>query len=488
MRRLCLAVLAALLLSTGCSGEDTAVNEGAAREVESAAAADVDASEPEPAKVDVRMAVPDVWSLDPADAGPASITNRVIADLLYDGLTVLDNGGVPAPGLADRWFVSDDRLVWTFVLPDDLVDGAGGPITARDVKASLERVAARGIADQAATSLTAINGWGDRMAGETGGVAGISAPDATTLVIRLDTPYELLLEVLASPAFGVTGESDDSALRTTGAFRATDDEFRFEAIDADAPVAAIELVTNDAGPAAAVAAGDADWGVLASDDEAAGRDADVIRQPLDLQLAIVARSPDQAERIGVLNALEPLLLATSVDGLTARPTPASSVEGLQPDEVMIDLPTGQLRAFGEAVVDQLEEAGVGVTAVTSNGADFAARIASGEAVLFPIVIAGGTGPASASLRLSVPGASDDVFGPESEARAELARAVVTELDLEQRALFIEALERSLIDDGLLLPVGQFEVRIAIGTRLDGLRHRTDGSLDLSDVAVAPAAS
>ena len=66
----------------------------------------------------------------------------------------------------------------------------------------------------------------------------------------------------------------------------------------------------------------------------------------------------------------------------------------------------------------------------------------------------------------------------------LAEAVVSELDIEQRDLLIDALERSLIDSGLLLPIGQFEVRVALGHRLDGLRHRADGTLDLSEVRPA----
>ncbi len=489
MRRLCLAALSVLLLTTSCAGEDAGLDESAAREVEPLDDANLPISDDaadEP--IVLGLAVPEGWSLDPADAGPASLTNRVIAGLLYEGLTSLDSERVPEPALADRWFVDEDRVTWTFVLPETLTDGAGEPLTARDVKLSLERVAARGGADQAATSLTAITGWSDRMNGDTGGVAGISAPDDTTLVIRLDTPYELLLEVLASPALGITGEAVDGSLRTTGAFHGTDDSLRFESNDATSSVAAVQLVESDDGPSAALSAGDADWAVLATGEGAGGLDADIIRQPLELEVAIVARNPVEGERLGLLSALEPLTLAPTVDGLTARSTARPADSGSLPAAAIVDLPEGQLEGLGDAVVAQLEAAGVAALAVTSESDEFAARVASGEALLFPIVIAGGTGPASAALRLSVPGASDDVFGPESESRAELAAAVITELDVEQRGLFIDALERSLINDGLLLPIGQFEVRIAISTRLDGLRHRSDGTLDLSAAKLADTES
>jgi hypothetical protein len=485
MRRVLLAFLAFLLLTSACAGGPPALDDSAAREVDridttDPASAETIAAEP----VSLRLAVPADTSLDPADAGAASLTNRVVSDLLYEGLTSLDDDSRPQPALADRWFVSDDRLLWTFVLSAGLVDGAGEPITARDVKASLERVARRGPADQAATALTAIAGWADLMAGDAGGVAGLSATDDSTLVVRLDSPYELLPEVLAAPAFGVTGEREDGSLRTSGAYALGDESDVFEALDPDAPVTRVELVRAADGPAAAMAEGDADWAVLANGEGAGGLPADIVRQPLELNLAMVARSPLTEARLGLLGALEPLLLATEVDGLIARPAPATAADGAIPDAALVEVLTGPLARLTDAVVAQLEAAGVAVVPVESDEATFAARVASGDALLFPVVIAGGTGPGSALLRVAVPGASDDVFGPESEARAELAEAVVSELDIEQRVLLIDALERSLIDSGLLLPIGQFEVRVALGHRLDGLRHRADGTLDLTEVRPA----
>lgn len=484
MRRVCIAFLAFLLLTSACAGDRPTLDEGAAREVD---AVDPTTSAGTDTPLTVRLAVADGWSLDPADAGAASITNRVVADLLYEGLTAIGADGRPEPALAERWFVSDDRTTWTFVLPDTLVDSDGETITSRDVKDSLERVAARGPADQAAGALTMISGWNDRMTGAAGGVAGISAPDATTLVIRLESPYELLLDVLASPAFGVTGETAEGTLRTTGAFTGTDDPLVFAAVDLADVVGRIELVITGDSPAAAVSSGDADWGVLETGEGAGGMNADVVRQPLDLEVAIVARSPVEEVRLGLLGTLEPLLLAGSVAGLTARAADTVPAVDTVPGAALVDVPMGPLEALGQAVVDQLEEAGVTVLAVESASDEFAARVAGGDALLFPIVSAGGTGPASALLRIAAPGAGDDVFGPQSDDRAELAEAVATELDLEQRALFVDALERSLIDAGLLLPIGQFEVRVALGHRLDGLVHRADGTLDVSAVELASPA-
>lgn len=482
MRRVCFALLACLLWATGCSGDPTP-DEGAAREVEPLEASPSgDDATADDGPLTLRLAVPAEWSLDPADAGAASITNRVLADLLYEGLSRLDADGQPVPALVERWFVSDDRLTWTFVLPETTAFNDGAALTARDVKASLERIAARGPADQAATALTAVTGWTDLMSGAAGGAAGITAPDDTTLVVQLDSPFELLLDVLASPAFGVTAETGDG-LRTSGAYRVGDDSFVLDAVDADAAVPHVALVEYGDGPTAAVTDGEADWAVLTSDEAASGLGADVVRQPLELELAIVARSPEEAERIGLLTSLEPLLLANAVDGLVARPTASIPGEGTMPDSVTVDVPAGVLGELGDSVVAQLEDAGINAVTVASDADEFADKVASGDALVFPIVLAGGTGVAGSVLRVAAPGASDDVFGPESDTRAELAAAIVSELDLEQRALFIEALERALIEEALLLPIGQFEVRVALSHRLDGLRHRDDGTLDLSDVTL-----
>lgn len=483
MRRVCLAFLAALLLTTACSGERPTLEEGAAREV-----GPTETIEPSvvttTAPVTVRLAVPETWSLDPADAGAVSLTNRVLADLLYEGLTTLGDDGLPAPALATRWFASEDRLSWTFVLAETATDGSGRPITARDVKASLERIASRGPADQAATALTAVSGWTDRMTGAAGGVAGIMALDDTTLVIELDTRFELLLEVLASPAFGITGADDDGSLRTTGAYAATDDPTVLVAVDPDATVDRIELVPVDGDIAAAIDSGAADWGVIDPDESVADIESLVIRQPLELEVAIVARSPIESVRLGLLGTLDPLALAPTVEGLVARTAGDPADSPAPPSVALVDVPSGELAALSNAVVGQLEDAGIAVLPVASDVDGFAARVAAGDALMFPIVVAGGTGPASAVLRLGVPGGTDDVFGPQSTARAELAEAVVTETDVEQRALFIEALKQALIDEGLVLPIGQFEVRIALSRRLDGLAHRPGGTLDLSGVALA----
>jgi peptide/nickel transport system substrate-binding protein len=66
--------------------------------------------------------------------------NAVYQAAMYDSLTGFDleKGGV-GPGVAERWTLSGDGLIWTFHLRKGQVFHNGDPLTAHDVKFSLER-------------------------------------------------------------------------------------------------------------------------------------------------------------------------------------------------------------------------------------------------------------------------------------------------------------------------------------------------------------
>ena len=487
-RQLLLFVVLALL-TTACAGSRPTLEEdGASRQVdevdtlESATDGSEEAIESqEPvASVVLRLGISTEWSGNPAEAGPASLITRVLADLLHEGITSINRDGSTGLGLAERWFVTEDRLTWTFVFPEGLVDGDGEPLVARDMMHSLEAVAARGPSDQAATSLMMISGWSARMYGEAGGVAGIAAPNDTTLVIELDRPYELLLDVLAAPAFGITGESADGGPRTTGAYRYTDDPDVLVAVDSTSAVSTIELVRSDLGGADLLAEGLVDWVVLAPGEGGDELPGDILRQPLDLRVGVVVRLSDPEQRRALLSAIDPVTAVEAVDSLSAliNPIALESPGGLPP-EFTVDIPEGLLAPIGLALVARFEDLGLVVPSVVSGVEDFAARIVSGEALVFPVVMAGGSAGGESSLRVSTPGGVDDVIGPESDERMEIVEAIGAELDEDRRDLLIRALDAQLLDEGLLLPIGRFEVRVGIGPDMDGLRHRADGTLDLS---------
>jgi len=59
---------------------------------------------------------------------------------LYDSLVYPDSEGNPQPHVATRWEVSEDGLIWTFYLRDDVLFHNGDPLTAEDVKFSMDRL------------------------------------------------------------------------------------------------------------------------------------------------------------------------------------------------------------------------------------------------------------------------------------------------------------------------------------------------------------
>jgi len=135
----------------------------------------------------------------------------------YEGLVVYNKQGDIVPGLAERWEISQDRLVWTFHLKPNIRfhpwgDLPGfkhsGILSAEDVVYSLVRCM---------TAPTSFNTWclGDIVARNADGTPAISAVNPLTVSIRLKHPYALLNR-LVSVAGWVYPAGIDKALGTGG--------------------------------------------------------------------------------------------------------------------------------------------------------------------------------------------------------------------------------------------------------------------------------
>jgi len=103
--------------------------------------------------------------------------------LIHDTLVVLDYDGTIKPGLAESWEVSPDGLIYRFHLRRGVRFHSGKPLTAADVKYSLERW------KTTPKSPTAYN---------IDQVTAVEAPDEYTVVLRLSQPFVLLLDNLTS--------------------------------------------------------------------------------------------------------------------------------------------------------------------------------------------------------------------------------------------------------------------------------------------------
>ena len=123
-------------------------------------------------------------SLDPVVAGDDN--SLVYVYLMFDGLVefVPDTLAV-RPALAESWSISPDGLVYTFKLREGIRFHNGRGITADDVAWSINRAVSHPTS-QKKSFFSAL--------------AGVTAPDAKTVVLTLSHRYEAFLAVLASEA------------------------------------------------------------------------------------------------------------------------------------------------------------------------------------------------------------------------------------------------------------------------------------------------
>jgi oligopeptide transport system substrate-binding protein len=151
----------------------------------------------------------EVSTLDPHAA--RGVPEGRVLRCLYEGLVTRAPGTLaPAPGVAESWELSEDGREYVFHLRADARWSNGDPLTAEDFRWSLLRVLDPETAAPFAYELYAIAGALDFATGRDGTgrerlrdaeTVGISAPDARTLVLRLERPVAYFLDLLALPTF-----------------------------------------------------------------------------------------------------------------------------------------------------------------------------------------------------------------------------------------------------------------------------------------------
>src|SRR5665647_3296873 len=80
---------------------------------------------------------PEPDSIDPANNESVDGASLLVHG--FEGLMKLDNKGVPQPGMASAYTVSDDLMTYTFTLRDDIKWNDGEPITAEQFIYSWKR-------------------------------------------------------------------------------------------------------------------------------------------------------------------------------------------------------------------------------------------------------------------------------------------------------------------------------------------------------------
>lgn len=128
-------------------------------------------------------------ALDDPDEGPVALPSAVLLSAVGRGLVAYDAEGGVAPGLADRWMVTDDGLSYIFRLGDAAWPD-GETVTSRQVVRRLDRARARRSDNRLRPMLEAIGQ--------------IVTVTPQVIEIRLTTARPPLLELLAQPAFTLT--------------------------------------------------------------------------------------------------------------------------------------------------------------------------------------------------------------------------------------------------------------------------------------------
>ena len=148
-------------------------------------------------------------TLDPAFIADAGDVQFLLQ--LYAGLTRLDETGEPYPSLASGWEISDDGLIYTFAVREDLEFSDGAPLVAEDVRRSWLRLLDPAVGATAPDVLSVIAGASERLAGDADeDEVGIEAPDDETLVVTLTHPASYFLDIVATPATFVVPANADA--------------------------------------------------------------------------------------------------------------------------------------------------------------------------------------------------------------------------------------------------------------------------------------
>ena len=124
--------------------------------------------------------------------------NNILRDL-FEGLASTDADMRIVPGQAESWSVSDDGLIWTFILREGLKWSDGVPITAADFVSGMQRAVDPATAAKMPDLTYKIENARRILDGEmTPEMLGVSAPDERTVIIRLISPSPLIPQIVAS--------------------------------------------------------------------------------------------------------------------------------------------------------------------------------------------------------------------------------------------------------------------------------------------------
>ncbi len=467
--------------------------------------------------------------VDPVEASLASPSDLMVLDLLHDGLTRLDDEGIPQPAIATRWEANAARTAFRFHLDPEATFSSGRPITPQAVIASLERVMAAGDSSLAALSLEAVTGFRAFAEGEAPHVSGLTAPDVATVRIGLEAPLSVLPEVLSSPLLSVidpeTIEGDLGTLDLSGDWVVASDEdgsVRVERREgAVGTLAAVELRHYDDDEAAydGFESGEVDWAPVPSSryEDAIDAYGDGAITPFQAELffGMNVSSPSLANaalREAIAKAIDRDAIVEAVYSDLADPLPTvvpAGVVGHDPDRcpecthdpdaaaAIVDYvfpkdnaPTVNIdfdespaqKEMAELVAADLDAVGIPTKLRPLPLEEYKAFVVSGQQELFSFGWIGAYGSPDAYLApLFGSAANDNLTNYQSRLVDGWLDGARAGLDREKNAERWALAETRILKAHVVVPIAQFRTQVVVAERVEGLAIAVDGTVDWAQI-------
>jgi ABC-type transport system substrate-binding protein len=478
----------------------------------------------------LRIGVHAPESYDPAKLSPAAPGDLMIADLLYDSLTQRGDDGVVAPSIASAW-TSKNLVTWRFTLAKRTF-ADGKPLTATDVKASLEHVATVAKDSFAAARLDVIKGFDQLAAGKAKDLRGLRAVDASTLDVTLNQPVSTLPDILSSPLFGIVRVAALAAKQpadgpvASGSFEASaatrDGVHLAPRADAGVALDAIDLryFKDDAAAYKAFTNGDIDVAPVpaAAYDDAVDEYGDGAIVPFQAELffAMNLKSPtfqDAAFRRAIAAAIDRDAVVSKAYGGRAQPLATlvpAGVTGHDPAacaklcdanvtraklqlreakdktaKVFVDVDdTEPQTAMAKVVVANLKAVGIKATGRGHKFKDYLSFAIKGEQSLFVFGWVGMYDSPDAYLNaLFTSEGRDNVTGIESDTINDLLKAARKSRVAADRAKAWRLAERKILEGAFIVPIAQFRVQLVVADNVKGFTPRTDATFDPTAVSL-----
>ena len=483
----------------------------------------------------LRLGIVRPASLDPARA--TSIHELLIADQLFDSLTsYAATTAEPRPSLAASWTASADLTMWEFRLRPGATFVNGRAITATDVKYSLDRVAAPATRSSVADLLEAITGFGAVASGAAVELSGVSVEAPDVVRIGLDRPLTTLPSLLGSPALAVVPREAVEASSVpfaerpvgSGPFRLLSRDPQRLLLGAADPSRAyvddveVALFDSDGASYDAFTRGSLDWSSVPPDRTTSVDGREVVRPYAgELFYGFNLRNPKYADvrfREAIVRAVSRDAIARRIYSGALRARTGFVVEGVPgyvadpcgercrndqarsrallaeafPDgrfpEVVLDHEDERTQiAVAAAIQTDLQAVGLSVTTRATSAAAYSALLASGQQEVFRLGWIAPYPTADAFLGpLFESTSASNLTGLRSPAVDASLAAGRAAADPAARVEHFRAAERAVLDAVPVVPIGHFETRAALGSRVRGLDVTVMGTFDATAVWLVAA--